>query len=57
MKNPCKYVLRKVIATRDSITLELYNSDVHASTHCDITRILDIDYMRLLELLLNYFEN
>ena len=56
-ENPCEYVLRKVIATKDSITLELYNSDACASTHCDITRILDIDYMRLLELLLNYFEN
>ena len=56
-ENPCGYALKKVIATRDSITLELYNSDECASTHCDITRILDIDYMCLLSLLLNYFEN
>ena len=56
-ENSCEYILRKVIATKDTITLELYNSDVHVSTHCDITRILDIDYMCLLALLLNYFEN
>ena len=56
-ENPCEYVLRKVIATKDTITLELYNSDTCTSTHCDIKRISDIDYMRLLELLLNYFEN
>ena len=56
-ENPCEYILRKVIATKDTIALELYNSDTCASTHCDITRISDIDYMRLLELLLNYFEN
>lgn len=55
-ENPCEYALKKVITTRDSITLELYNSDTCASTHCDITRILDIDYMCLLALLLNYFE-
>ena len=55
-ENPCEYTLRKVIATKDTVTLELYNSDAYTSTHCDITRILDIDYMRLLELLLNYFE-
>ena len=56
-ENPCEYVLRKVIATKDSITFELYNSDACASTHCDITRILDIDYICLLGLLLNYFKN
>ena len=56
-ENPCEYVLRKVIATKDTITLELYNSDTCTSTHCYIKRISDIDYMRLLELLLNYFEN
>ena len=56
-ENPCEYVLRKVIATKDNITLELYNSDACASTYYDITRILDIDYICLLGLLLNYFEN
>ena len=56
-ENPCEYVLRKVIATKDTITFELYNPDACTSTHCDIKRISDIDYMRLLELLLNYFEN
>ena len=56
-ENPCEYALKKVIATKDTVTLELYNSDTCVSTHCDITRILDIDYMCLLALLLNYFEN
>lgn len=56
-ENPCEYILRKVIATRNTITLELYNSDVCASTHCDITQTLDIDYICLLQILLNYLEN
>lgn len=55
-ENPCEYVLRKVIATRNTITLELYNSDVCASTHCDIAQILDIDCICLLRILLNYLE-
>ena len=56
-ENPCEYVLRKVIATRNTITLELYNFDVRASTHCEISQILDIDYICLLRILLNYLEN
>ena len=55
-ENPCEYALKKVIVTKDTITLELYNSNTSDSTRCDITRILDIDYMCLLALLLNYFE-
>ena len=56
-ENPCEYVLRKVIATRNTITLELYNFDVRASTHCEISQTLDIDCICLLRILLNYLEN
>lgn len=55
-ENPCEYVLRKVIATRNTIILELYNYDIRASTHCDIAQTLDIDCICLLRILLNYLE-